>query len=588
MRLVLLIFCLLLGLAGADESQKANLLFEEAFERELSLSPEMMSQLGQKTDYHRWDDRSSRADERFLQVTRDYLERVQQLDRTQLDPQTRLSYDLFVRRAHNRLADDRFRLYNYPVNQMFGRQSELPAFLVNVHRIDNEQDTEAYISRLEGVALVIDQLIESLKEREAAGILPPRFVFDRVLSDCRGILTGAPLDSSSQPHLLYRDFSEKLQELDLSDARKATLLAQAETALLNGFAPGYRRLISFLEDQRGRADDRAGAWKFPEGEAFYQRALERTTTTDLTADEIHQLGLREVERIHGEMRVIQETVGFEGDLQQFFAHMRDEPEFYFPNTEAGKEAYLKEATALVEAMEARLDELFVTQPKAPMVVKRVEAFREKTAGKAFYERPSMDGSRPGIYYVNLYDTKDVPRYQMEALAFHEGIPGHHMQLSIAQELDGIPRFRCFTHYTAYIEGWGLYCELLPKEIGFYQDPYSDFGRLAMELWRACRLVVDTGIHAKKWTREQGIAFYRNNTPNSLGDCVKMVERHIVMPGQATAYKVGMLTLLRYRDQARQKLGDRFDIRKFHEVVLTNGPLPLDLLKDQVDLYIDNG
>jgi uncharacterized protein (DUF885 family) len=265
--------------------------------------------------------------------------------------------------------------------------------------------------------------------------------------------------------------------------------------------------------------------------------------------------------------------------------MRDDEQFYYPNTDEGKARYLSEATNLIDDMRLKLDEMFITKPKAKLNVKAVEAFREQSAGKAFYQRPSEDGTRSGLYYANLYDMKAMPTYQMEALAYHEGIPGHHMQLAIQQELKDVPKFRKFGGYTAYIEGWGLYSEYLPKEFGAYQDPYSDFGRLAMELWRACRLVVDTGIHSKKWTREKGIAFYSDNTPNAVSDVVKMVERHIVMPSQATAYKIGMLKILELRANAKTKLGDRFNIREYHDQILKYGPLPLNVLEAKVDAWI---
>ncbi|OYW96878.1 MAG: hypothetical protein B7Z18_00325, partial [Alishewanella sp. 32-51-5] len=294
---------------------------------------------------------------------------------------------------------------------------------------------------------------------------------------------------------------------------------------------------------------------------------------------------QQVGRIHSEMRQIMQQVGFAGDLTEFFVFMREAPQFYYPDTEEGRAAYLAEATAVIDNMRTRLDELFLVKPKAEMIVKAVEPFREQTAGKAFYQRPSMDGSRPGVYYANLYRMSDMPKYQLEALAYHEGIPGHHMQLAIAQELEGIPKFRRFGGATAYIEGWGLYSELLPKEIGLYQDPYSDFGRLAMELWRAARLVVDTGIHAKKWSREQAIQYLVDNTPNPEGDAVKAIERYIVMPGQATAYMVGMIKMLELRELAKTELGERFDIREFHNVVLQNGAVPLDVLEQLVRDYI---
>ncbi|MDX1391996.1 MAG: DUF885 domain-containing protein, partial [Rheinheimera sp.] len=303
------------------------------------------------------------------------------------------------------------------------------------------------------------------------------------------------------------------------------------------------------------------------------------------AEYIHQLGLDEVARIHDEMRAIMTQTGFDGDLKAFFNFMQTDPQFYYPETEAGKAAYLAQATAVIDDMRTRLDQLFLVKPKADLIVKAVEPFREKSAGKAFYQRPSMDGSRPGIYYANLYRMSDMPKYELEALAYHEGIPGHHMQLAIAQELEGIPKFRRFGGYTAYNEGWGLYTELLPKEIGLYQDPYSDFGRLAMELWRACRLVVDTGIHAKKWTREQAIAYLLENTPNTPTAVEKAIERYIVMPSQATAYKIGMIKILELRQKAKTALGEKFDIRAFHSTLLKNGPVPLDVLELLVDEYI---
>jgi len=306
----------------------------------------------------------------------------------------------------------------------------------------------------------------------------------------------------------------------------------------------------------------------------------------LEIDEIHNIGLSEVKRIHGEMEEIMKKVEYKGTLQEFFQFMKKDKQFYYASNPKGKKEYLDKAVFIIDSMKTRLDELFITKPKADLKVKAVEAFREKSAGKAFYQQPALDGSRPGTYYANLYDMESMPSYQMEALAYHEGIPGHHMQIAIAQELKNLPMFRKLGRYTAYVEGWGLYSEFIPKEMGFYADPYSDFGRLAMELWRACRLVVDTGIHAKKWTREEGIKYYTDNTPNAKLDAVKMVERHIVMPSQATAYKVGMLKILELRKKAKEALGDNFDIRKFHDVVLTNGPIPLNVLEDLVEAYIN--
>jgi len=568
----------------AAESAKANQLFEEIFNASVKRSPMMQTYLGMKTHYDQWDDLSEEHLIKELEIAKQDLAKVKALQPQKLNKQTLLSYQLMVQKLQNQLDDFKWRHYNYPVNQMFGMHAQIPAFLINQHTIANEQQAKDYIARLNKVETLLAQLIEQLKIREQAGIIAPKFVFDHVIRDAKNILQGAPFNEGYDSTLLV-DFKNKINKLSLSDDKKAMLINGAEQALLNHLKPAYDALITYLIELKTKADDKAGVWKLPQGDDFYNNALKRTTTTNLTAEQIHKIGLQEVERIHNEMRKIKDTVHFEGSLSEFFQFMREDPQFYYPNNDAGRSRYLTEARTLINEMKSHLNELFITKPKAELIVKRVEAFREKSAGKAFYEQPAPDGSRPGTYYANLYDMKAMPTYQMAALAYHEGIPGHHMQIAIKQELKGIPKFRKFGSYTAYTEGWGLYSEKIPKEIGFYQDPYADFGRLAMELWRACRLVVDTGIHSQKWTREQGIDFYVNNTPNAKSDAVKMVERHIVMPAQATAYKIGMNKILELRTHAKQLLADKFDIREFHDVILQNGPLPLNVLEHKVDDYI---
>ncbi|MDH0447785.1 DUF885 domain-containing protein [Shewanella sp. GD04112] len=572
------------SVAAQSESEKANALFETIFMENIMASPIAQTYMGIKQDYDKWDDIGDEADARELARTKKQLAEVNQLDASKLDPQTRLSLTLLTQNLNNDIKDYQWRYHNYPVNQMHGGHSMIASFLINQHQITDVSDAKAYISRLNGVPKRLSQLQQALEIRADKGIIAPKFVFGYVISDSQNIIKGAPFDKGEDSALLA-DFRKKVNALSISETEKAQLIADAEKALVSEVEPAYKTLIAYIKTLEAKADTRDGVWKLPDGEAFYNNALARTTTTHMTADEIHQLGLAEVERIHNEMRAIMKKVNFNGTLQEFFAFMRDDPQFYYPNTAEGKAAYLADATKLIDNMRSRLDEVFKVKPKAAMIVKQVEAFREKSAGKAFYEQPAPDGSRPGSYYANLYDMKAMPKYQMEALAYHEGIPGHHMQIAISQELKDIPKFRKFGGYTAYIEGWGLYSESFPKEMGLYADPYSDFGRLAMELWRACRLVVDTGIHAKKWTREQGIAYYVDNTPNATSDAKKMVERHIVMPSQATAYKVGMIKLLELRHKAEKQLGDKFDIRDFHTLVLANGALPLDVLEEQVDQWI---
>ncbi|WP_231759933.1 DUF885 domain-containing protein [Microbulbifer elongatus] len=573
------------GAAGdPDVIAKTNELFEQQFQTHVNRSPEFKTFLGIKEDYGKWDDISPRFEKETHEINKRQLETLKKIDPAQLDEATRLSLELAKRKLEQDIESWKWRLHTYPVNQMYAAHTSVASLLINQHRVDDVSDAEAYISRLNGLPAYFDQLVENLKERADKGVVVPKFVFPYVISDGKNLITGAPYDDGKDS-TLYADFKGKVDKLEISDEEKSALIEQAKTAMLESVKPAYENLIDYLGELEKKATTDDGAWKLPDGDDFYQHRLNVYTTTDMTAEEIHQKGLEEVERIHNEMREIMKQVEFDGDLQEFFEFMRTDERFYYPETEEGKQRYLKEATALIDTMKGRLDELFITKPKADLVVKAVEPFREKSAGKAFYQRPAPDGSRPGIYYANLYKMSSMPVYQMEALAYHEGIPGHHMQLSIMQELENVPSFRKFGGYTAYTEGWGLYSELVPKEIGFYQDPYSDFGRLAMELWRACRLVVDTGMHSKKWTREETIDWLAENSPNPHGDVVKAIERYIVMPGQATAYKIGMMKIVELRENARQALGDAFDIREFHDVVLANGAVPLDVLEELVNNWV---
>ncbi|MFT6865330.1 MAG: hypothetical protein ACJA08_000147 [Cyclobacteriaceae bacterium] len=566
-------------------STKANAFFDKSYNESLDRSPIRQSYQGIKKDYDKLDDISDENAKKEIEITKIELQYLlDSINPAQLDTQTKISYTLFKQKAENEIADFKWRFHNYPVNQMHGSQSSIPAFLINIHQIKDSSEAVAYISRLNGMSQYFDQEIENLKIREKMGIMPPKFVFPRVLSDCENILKGLPFESG-EPSTLLADFQDKISRLDLPEISKYALISNAKSALLTSVKPAYKGLIGFLKEQETRATYGDGVWKFPEGATFYENALARTTTTNLTAEEIHQIGLNEVTRIHAEMGNIITQVGFTGSLQDFFIFLEEDEQFYFPDNEAGKQAYLDSATVIISNMKSRLDELFITKPKADLVVKKVEAFRENSAGKAFYQRPAPDGSRPGTYYANLNSTRNMPKYEIQPLAYHEGIPGHHMDRTIAQELIGIPKFRKHGSYTAMIEGWGLYSEYLPKEIGLYTNPYADYGRLAMELWRACRLVVDTGIHMKKWTREEGIAYYQTNTSGSDRDCERMVERHIVMASQATAYKIGMIKILELREMAKNQLGEKFDIREFHEVVLTSGAVPLNVLENLVTDWI---
>ncbi len=571
----------------ASESARLAAFFEDSFERDLARSPMRQTVLGRKTDYDKWDDLSDAKAIEDIALVRQDLERLHsEFDIDRLDPAARLSYRLFEYEAERKLADFEFRFHNYPINQMRGWQSRIPAFLINFHRIDSEADAKAYIARLNGVAGLMDQIIDGLEMRAQKGIVPPAFVFAHALRDSENMLRGAPFDDSGTDSALLADFRAKVATLKIDAASRQRLVDGATAALETAVAPAYRKLIAYLRELQQQAKGNNGVWALPDGARFYRQRLKDMTTTDLSADEIHEYGLAEVARIQDEMRAIMARVGFAGSLRDFFTFMRTDPRFYLPDDEQGRTAYLERTKAVIAAMKAKLPTVFAHTPKADLVVKRVEAFREKSAGRAFYWMPAPDGSRPGVYYVNLSDMSAMPTYGIEALAFHEGLPGHHMQRALQIEQTDLPSFRKFAGFTAYTEGWGLYAEYLAKEIGFYDDPYSDFGRLAGELWRATRLVVDTGIHARRWSREKAIKYLVANTPYSESDATKAIERYFVMPGQATAYKIGMRKILELRETARRRLGERFDIREFHDVVLSGGPMPLSMLEEVVNAWIE--
>ncbi|MEL6569580.1 MAG: DUF885 domain-containing protein [Pseudomonadota bacterium] len=580
--------------AAEVEAQTAaiNAWFETKWDEAVARSPMTQTYLGIKGDsYGKWDDPSMDAALEELEIQRATVAEMQEaFDYESLDEQAQLSWRIAEYQLERAEADWPYRYHGYTFNQMFGVQSRIPAFLINQHRIASLGDAEAYIERLEGVDAYLGGYIENTVASYEKGIQPPRFVYDYVLKDSRNVVTGFPFqEGQDTPSPLYEDFAGKVDALvandTIAEATGLSLKLSAREALTTVVAPAYERLIDTMEAHAETATTEDGVWKLPDGAAYYETRLKARTTTDMTADDIHDLGLAETDRIHNEMREIMAEVGFEGTLQEFFEFMRTDEQFYLPNSEEGRAEYIAGAEEIIAGMEARLPEVFNRFPKADMIVKAVEPFREQSAGKAFYQRPSADGSRPGTYYANLYRMEDMPIYQMEALAFHEGTPGHHMQIAIQQELEGVPSFRRFSGVTAYSEGWGLYSEYFPKEMGFYEDPYSDFGRLAMELWRAARLVVDTGLHDKQWTREEAVQWLLDNTPNPEGDSQKAIDRYIVMPGQATAYKIGMNKILDLRSKSEAELGEAYDIRDFHDVVLANGPVPLSILEENVDAYI---
>jgi uncharacterized protein (DUF885 family) len=562
-------------------------LFEAYDRAELALSPMTKSYRAiRDQDYGRWDDYGEAAAqaERALDL-RTLAELRARFDRARLSPEDQLSYDIFVNMVERAELIFPFRKQAYVFDQMNGAQSEGPAFLINIHRVDSLADAEAYLARLRSLDTYLDQAIAEARDRQAQGVLPPKWVYPYVIDDARNIISGAPYGRGRDSDL-FADYKAKIGKLDLPAAEKARLVEAGRKAMVEEIAPAYRRVIALMEEQRKAAGNDDGIWRFPNGAAQYAALLRYYTTTQMDADEVHSLGLRQVERIHEEMRAIMRRVGFTGTLQQFFVRMRTDHSLLLPNNAAGRQAYLAETEKANREMEALLPAWFNTLPRSSLLVKPVEPFREKSAGKAFYQRPAPDGSRPGTYYVNLYNMADMPSSEIEALFYHEGIPGHHLQLAVQTELGAdVPAFRRFGGFTAYIEGWGLYSERLAKDMGQYKDPYRDFGRLQLELHRAIRLVVDSGLHHKRWTRAQAIKYVEDNSADAPGGIVKAIERYIVYPGQATAYMVGKLKIEELRERARTALGGRFDIKGFHDAVLLSGPVPLDILERNVDQWI---
>lgn len=573
-------------IANQSESERLDAFFTRTFEEDLKRSPQFQSYLGKKWNYGEWDDISDEYKDQTAALKRNRLEELDGFDTEALSDQEKLSIELYRYGLNRELANDAFRHHTYIVQQMGAAHTQVPSFLVNIHRVSDVSDAKAYISRLDKVDEYFDQVIEQMTVREQAGVFPPKWSYDQMIVAAQNVITGAPFDDFETPSIIWEDFQKKVNNLDIDDVQKQTLMGEAKAALVTSVKPAYEALIEAFKQQRELSPEGDGVWRLPDADNWYANRLAWYTTTDLTADEIHQIGLDNVARIHTAMEAIKQKVEFDGTLTEFFEFMRTDPQFYYENTDEGRDQYLADAKAAVDKMRDALPDYFGLLPEADMVVKRVEPFREESAGKAFYQSPAQDGSRPGTYYANLYTMDAMPSYQMEALAFHEGIPGHHMQRAIAQELDGIPQFQKYLSATAYTEGWGLYAEELAKDMGFYDDPYADFGRLAMELWRACRLVVDTGIHDKQWSREEAIQYLLDNTPNPEHDVVKAIERYIALPGQATAYMIGKLKIMELREKARAALGDKFSISGFHDEVLKDGPVPLSVLERKIDKWIE--
>lgn len=586
--------------AAADSveqtSARLNAWFDAKYEEQLQFSPVQMTFLGRKDKYDQIDCFTfACADEQLAWMKAATDELKASFDYASLTPTDQDSYDLWVYQYERAAAGVAYRNNGFVFDQMNGPQSFAPTFLMQFHAISEEADARALIARYTATAEGLRDALAIAKENAAKGVHAPKFAYEGVIDQSKKVITGAPF-TAGPDSMIFADFKADVRAL--VDAGKttpevaATLISEAEAALQGDFLAVYNEIIAFATADMVNAPDPAGpqgANLQPNGEAYYNFMLASQTTTSLTADEIHNLGLQEVARIQAEMEAIKTEVGFSGTLGEFFTSIRDDKDneqHYYPDTDEGREAYIADATAAINNIKTKLPDYFGILPKADLVVKRVEAFREQPGAAQHYFPGTPDGSRPGIYYAHLSDMKSMPKGELEVIAYHEGLPGHHMQISIAQELTSVPKFRTQAGFTAYSEGWGLYSEKLASEMpGTFEDPYSDFGRLGSEIWRAIRLVVDTGLHSKGWTEEQAVQYFLANSAITEAQARSEVQRYIVMPGQATAYKIGMIRIQQLRAKAEAELGEKFDIRAFHDTVLGGGALPLDVLSRKVDQWI---
>ncbi len=567
-----------------------NLFFARTMVQIMLESPEMLSTIrvlepfGITGHNAKLDDDSLAAGDRFMAQLRDAYEVLLSYGDEDLSEADLMSKRIAADLLGAVVEGERFRFLTFPVNQLFGVQNGFPSFMESTHQVHSVGDADDYVSRLNAVGVKFDQVLEGLEKRDRMGIHPPQFLVTKVLDEMNLFVATPP-----EENILMVSLLEKMREAKLPEDEQERLALEAREAIIGTVYPAYGRLIAHFEALDPKVEGNYGAWSLPEGDAYYRLALKLFTTTDYTPEYIHRAGLKEVDRIQAEILQILRDEGWDvtGGFTSAINEMAENPRFYFSDSVEGREQILAEYEALIEEVSGKLEPWFATIPLAPIEVDRVPEFKEKTSPGAYYEIPAFDGSRPGVFFANLYDIKATPRYGMRTLTYHEAIPGHHFQLAIQQEQEDLPFFRRLIPFSAFSEGWALYAERVAWEMGLLEDPYDNIGRLQAELFRAVRLVVDTGIHKMRWTREEAIEYMLANTGMAESDVVAEIERYFVMPGQATSYKVGMMKIMELRERAENELGDRFDIREFHDVVLTGGSMPLYLLEERVLQYIES-
>ena len=565
-----------------------RIFFERVFVEYAFFDPQLMSSLRMLPSWMDWysdelTDLSLVHEEKLNKKLLNDLATLRSYDRLSLSVENQFNYDMLEYFLAVNVEGQKFQYHTYPLNQLFGLQGELPTFLATQHPVDNQKDVENYIIRLNKIPLAFAQAQEGLNKREALKIIPPQFVIEKVLLQMREFSA-----TPARKNILYISLEEKLRKLpdnELNAEQRVKLLADAEAGIQKNVYPAYEKFIRYYEKLLPSANGNNGVWALPDGDAYYQWTIKQNTTTDMTADQVHQLGLSEVARIETEMDIILRAEGLiEGSVGARIDAISKRPDQLYADNDAGRAQIIADFQMMIDDIDKGLSSSFNVRPKQGVKVERIPEFKQKTSPGAYYQGPAFDGSRPGIFYINLRSTGEVAKFGMRTLAYHEAIPGHHFQITIQQELSGVPMFRKLLPFTAYAEGWALYSERLAWEIGYQKKPLDNLGRLQAEMFRSVRLVVDTGMHSKHWTREQAIAYMREKTGMPETDVVAEIERYLVMPGQALAYKVGMNTILRLREEAKSELGLKFDIRRFHDVVLTGGSMPMALLEQRVDRW----
>jgi uncharacterized protein (DUF885 family) len=577
-RLVVISFSVFLFSAVAFAQDAATTkalydLFDREWEYALQQSPTRASQLGDRRWNDRWGDRSLGAIKARHHHDLDVLQRLGKIDRGKLSTADQLNYDLFRKDYENDIEEYKYRWYLAPLNQRGGIQTQNE--LADSLRFETVKDFDDWIARLNAFPVYMDQMIALMSEGIKARVLLPKVIMQRLPAQIDKQIVEKPDDS-----LFYKPF--KRFPASIPEAERERLSRDALAAVNTNIIPAYKRFKKFFVDEYLPASfDEVGAWQIPQGEAMYAHFVRKYTTTNVTPREVHEKGLSEVKRIRAAMQEVMNQVGFKGTLAEFFTFLRTDKRFYYDTPE--------ELFAAYQAMSKRIDpnlvKVFRKLPRMPYGVQEIPAAVAPDTTTAYYRQPSADGSRAGTYFVNLYKPESRPKWEMMALSLHEAVPGHHLQIALAQEQGDIPNFRRFGGYTAFVEGWGLYAESLGEDMGLYDDPYSKFGQLTYEMWRAVRLVVDTGMHQMHWTRKQAIDYFMENAAKQELDIVNEVDRYIAWPGQALAYKTGELKIKELRARSRQELGSKFDIREFHEVVLGSGAVPLDVLERNVVEWI---